>query len=591
MENDYPVLIMAVLVLIFLWYKEIARAEKARLLIRSAAGTGAVTGLVLLFLPLKLKKGQAPRQDTLYLLTAGVTRKPGRDTLFSTTDTALLRQYRKYKINFIPDLSYYLRQHPEINTIHAEGYGLTSTALSAAEGYHFLFRPSALPAGILRAEWSPVIKETERLEIQGTYNSAGGQPVKLVLNGSGTTFDSVMISHQGETSFSMGARPLSTGRTVYQLLVYRGKDTLEQEKIPFQVLASVKPRILILSSFPDFEDKFLKEWLFRQQYEIVLRTRVSKDKFSTEVLNSKGREPEILSGAALQHFDLVIADEEELFRSDAVLAGALRSAVNQGTGMLIRINALQPRSVFSRNLSLAAGDSSAKTVLPLMTGVTGKFSALPAKQLIFIRPGNAEQVLVADAGGRALVSSSLSGKGFLAVSTLPSTYHWMLTGDQSAYAQFWSALIHQLARKTPGPLHWQTVPSVLNPGEESQLYFDYSQEQIPPLMQVGGQQFISVQQQVLPFRWKTTFWPSSAGWQQAGTNQEKQFFYVYQPADWQGKKALERLSSNSARQRRVSREIHQEPPPGSTFIPLSKWWGFLLFILSAAFLWFETKLL
>jgi hypothetical protein len=58
------------------------------------------------------------------------------------------------------------------------------------------------------------------------------------------------------------------------------------KKIPVFVESQATLKVLILSSSPDFENKFLKNWLFENQYVCAVRSAISKNKFSTEFLNS-----------------------------------------------------------------------------------------------------------------------------------------------------------------------------------------------------------------------------------------------------------------------------------------------------------------
>jgi hypothetical protein len=43
----------------------------------------------------------------------------------------------------------------------------------------------------------------------------------------------------------------------------------------------------MLSASPDFESKFLKNWLSENGYAVALRSAISKDKFNSEYINIK----------------------------------------------------------------------------------------------------------------------------------------------------------------------------------------------------------------------------------------------------------------------------------------------------------------
>ncbi|RYD73882.1 MAG: hypothetical protein EOP55_16240, partial [Sphingobacteriales bacterium] len=71
MEFKYAVLILSLLLLIFLLYKEIKRASKARLWWRIFASIIAVGCFALLIIPVKYKSGFKHNANEISLLTKG----------------------------------------------------------------------------------------------------------------------------------------------------------------------------------------------------------------------------------------------------------------------------------------------------------------------------------------------------------------------------------------------------------------------------------------------------------------------------------------------------------------------------------------
>ncbi|MCY1531231.1 hypothetical protein D9M68_664510 [compost metagenome] len=94
----------------------------------------------------------------------------------------------------------------------------------------------------------------------------------------------------------------------------------------------------------------------------------------------------------------------------------------------------------------------------------------------------------------------------------------------------------------------------------------------------------------LPFEWDATFWPSKSGWQAFKLADETIPFYVYEPSDWQSLKQSELLAVNE--QFKQAKQLDNSKLEESTYRrEISKWWFFMLFLLSASFLWFEQRIL
>lgn len=586
-------IIAAALLLLFLVYKEVKRVNRDRLFLRLLAVLLAVGALVCLAIPITYKVQRNTDPHVLRLLSKGADLSGLKDSSYFTTDSSVLLAGGKH-IKYIPDLAYYLQAHQDVNRIQVDGYGLKTEELNGLTGYAFDFHPAPSPEGIISCSWPRTLKQTAPLAVQGVYNNTGEKPVKLILEGLGSKLDSVMVKAHSQDHFSLKGQAQQLGKMTYSLKVFSGTDSLHQENIPFQVIASVKPRLLILSSFPDFEYKFLKNWLYENKYQVVYRTRISKDKFSTDQLNTPAVNAADLNTGMLGKFDLVIADDEELSALNPAAVSSLRTAVSQGLGLLIRMNDVKALSTFAKQFKLyQTADSGAKSFSPVLAGEPVVMKAIPGAPSFYLQPQPAEQSLVRDQAGKVLLSSGLYGNGKLAVSVIASTYHWILSGEAADYARFWSGVIGAVTRKEESVSNWTLAPVLPVIGEQVTINDETNTANGIPVLMVNQKVLSPVQHLSLPFVWRGTFWPEHTGWNELKMEtQPVDYFFVYGHQDWQSLKQQERLLENlnyskksdtTKENKGIQTEMIEKE--------LSGWWFFALFLLSAAYIWFETKML
>jgi len=593
MENNYLIMIAVFALFVFLIYKEVRRANRARLLLRLMAVFLAIAGLTFLFFPLKYTAFKNKEGGKLNLVTDGADFNTLKGQVYYTTDSSVLLNSGPNSLKYIPDLAYYLQQHPDINTVSLYGNGLEPAELKLIKNYNYEFHPAVLPGGILSCSWPGILKQAELLNVQGVYNNTNEQAVKLILEGLGSGLDSVVIPAHAAKPYFLKAPPRQIGKALYTLTVLKGSDTLQQEKIPFQVIESPKIKLLVLSSFPDFEYKFLKNWLFENNYQVVFRTRISKDKFSIDQLNTTALNAETINATVLSKFDGVIADDEELAKSDPMVTASLRSAITQGLGLLIRMHDLKALSQPAQYFKLYTNaDSTAKFFTPILTGEINKLKKLPVNHDLYIQPQAAEQQLVKDQDGKVLLSTRLAGNGKITGAVITSTYHWILAGNTADYATYWSAVIGATVRKTEKSTSWRTLPALPVKGKQTQLIYQ-SAEIAAPQIGLDGAQLNPLQNTIIPYSWESKFWPQHSGWNELKiSSNPTEYLFVYDKTDWKTIKQYQILMENTAFAKKyISKSENNSIKSDEVEKEVSKWWFFALFLISIGYMWFETKLL
>jgi hypothetical protein len=592
MQNLYLYAIPVLLLAVFMVYHEVKRANRKRLFLRILAVLFSAAALLCLIVPLKYNAERITNAKSLNFLTEGViAAKLSADEYF-TSDTEIIKTLGKDRVTYIPDLLYHLATHPEISSVNVYGYGLPEHVLNKLKDIKIIFHPVNLPLGFTDCNWSETLPASEVQRVQGHFNNSSSRPVKVLLEGLGTRLDSVTIPAGKHQSFTLSCTPRQTGRAVYQLQAFAGGERVASEEIPFQVVEQPKTKILVLASFPDFENKFLRNWLLDHKYPALFQTRISKDKFSTEQVNLEGSGSPVLTAATFKNYDLVIADDEEL-ASLGTLHAALQREIEAGLGLLVRLNEAEPLSRFSKMFNIrSTTDTITSSLQPVLSENNQQLKAVPVRQPIYLSASNTQQVLVADPKGKALVNTTLQGNGRVTATAIPATFNWVLNASTADYSNYWSTLIKQTARKTNNEFYWNVEPKMPRVGEQVKINFQ-NESDVMPSIQLSSRNLAVQQHLVLPFYWQSSFRAKGKGWNTFSVASGKeQAVYVHDTSAWSGVKAKEMIITNISfekmqdKKSETAQNLVQKVEKS-----VSKWVIFAIFLVSVGFLWFETKIL
>lgn len=592
MEKQYAYIIAILLVSVFLVYKELKRANSARLFLRLFAVLIAAASLLFLIIPIKYDAVRKGSSRVLNYLTPGATASDLRTEQYYTSDSTVLKVFSKQKVTYIPDLAYYLYEHKDISNLVVYGNGLTPSERKQI-AINITFHAPAVPAGIISCSWPKRLSSSETFSVQGIYNNTSKVRVKLMLQGLGTNLDSITINANKQASFSLQSQPKQIGKAVYQISVLQDTGIVESEELPFQVIERPKVKILVLASFPDFEYKFLRNWLLENRYPAFFRTRVSKDKFSTDQVNLDVKESGAITAATFKKYDLVIADDEELARLGGLTANFSRE-IEAGLGLVVRLNEAKSISSFSKRFQVSGSrDSISRSIKAVITAESKTLKPLPVDQPLFIVANPNQLRLVEDPGGKILTSLAMTGSGRVAATAIATTFNWVLSGANSDYATYWSAVINQTAKKIPENFQWTYGPKFPAVNDQVALTFQSTPEQELPTFRYNGKSLPVQQHMSLPFYWQATFWPAKSGWNTFEVNPGgRQDVFIYKRSGWKALKGYNLIEANKlyAKKPNNYKEV-TEAQVETIEKAVSKWIFVCLFFISMAFLWFETKIL
>lgn len=575
----------------WLVWKEIKRPVRAHLLARLTTSLGAVAALAVMALPVTYTShSSAASAHTILLLTPGYTTgdlNRFKDLPRYTTHASIASG----NITWIPDLPWFLARHPDIGTLQVAGYGLEEAALAAlpAKGIQLKYQAPSLPAGFTAAGWPRQLHRGEWLEVQGTCNAPGKDPVKLFLTGMGTRLDSAIIQPGAPTPFRLRHKPAVSGPLVFELEAFSASQTIAREKLPVQVSSTSYLQVLLLSSSPDFDNKFLGTWLYENQYQVAIRHTISRNKYSVQFLNREALPLQILTPSLLEKMDVVIIDQQAWSDLNAAEKAALRSQVNQGMGLLLQADTTLAANQLPATLPIKKQTGGSIGARPLiLPAVRTTTAPLQPGQWLSIEATRQAQPLVMDNQGTVVASVTLAGAGKLVINTLNNTYSWLLSGNRPDYAQFWSLLLHKAARRAVPSNSWEEITAFPSVGSPVAFTLSTGTRGLP-LVQTPDGQIAMMQKDGLSHTWTGTWWPVKSGWQWIH-EQDSLPLYIYEQQDWAAAKAIASMTINQ-RQAAVSgqspasktgadRKEEKQVPPVIFLV---------VFLACCSYLWWETR--
>jgi len=593
MDKIYIVITLALL-LGFILYKEIGRKNKSNLIFRIAASVFAILSLLFIALPISFNRTISTDNSNIAILLTEGYHQDSLDkwksvSLFST-DIEITKKDKK--VQYIPDIDYFLASRPDYQTLHILGYGLESNEIKSLKTKNLIFHPSALENGVNSISWPGKIHSGEQLLVQGRYNNTTGSEVKLILQGLGTNLDSVIIRKETWNDFELKCIPKHLDKAVYSLLTIVDNDTLSREELPVLVKERETLRVLILASSPDFENKFLKNWLSEQGYRVSIRTTISSAKYSTEFLNSRKNDLNRINTTLLNDFDILIGDMSELSHLSSTENQAVQNQVNNGMGLIIKADAAEPGNGFYRKAFILRESKKVipKTIKLSWEGHSAIKTVLQGGNSIEIIAQYGTQSLVKNASGDILLNSKLSGKGRMLLTIINDSFTWILGNNMEDYSSFWSYILEKAGRKKENVESFaiDNLP-VIN--KKTGIEFQSETGTIPGI-QINKESITFKQHPVMSFLQTGLFWPAHPGWQSIQSESvDTNWFYVFDKNAWNVVKASEKLKNTRIFIKRSEEKITSEKEAIEVYEDtVPSIWFYILFLLCCTYLWLEVKL-
>jgi len=424
--------------------------------------------------------------------------------------------------------------------------------------------------------------------------------------------------------FSFTAYPKVSGLLEYTIKIFNDNNVLlTKETIPLQVALESDVKILVLQSSPSFEIKQLQNWSAENGAKIMIKTKVSQNKYHTRMTNldeytkknktsKNGITPKMLN-----EFDMLIIDGRGFTDLSTVEYQWLNAAIRQGLGMLILadFDLFEKQESLNKqfNIQLKASEHSEPSLAywPNRQGdfITQTDSTIPKAALSIIIQTNQlmnVQRLVESENNQLLVHQNSLVFGNVAISLLKSTHQWVTTGQKNIHSQYWSYLIKSISRNKVVVSQLSQLNSQLNFENHLTKLCIHSSETIKQLKLThkdSSQQHILLLNQLnssdlpklsdsptsLNVVYCGFFWPKQVGWYRVESNNKaNDWVYIESKNQWSAmqqhlkiKATLEKQSRNDLLPIFQSKMSYQE---------INQWIFWWAFFICASLIWLERKL-
>lgn len=351
-------------------------------------------------------------------------------------------------IDAVPDLATALRRHPGTTRIDVRGSGLPWRDHDAARGIEVTFDAADLPPGLAELHVPGHMAAGQRTTVHGRVAGVSGARVEL----RGPTDQRVAIvevDDQGRFTLPLVARAPGTVEFALHVLD-AGDEPIDGATLALRVSEGQATRVLLLAGAPGAELRALRRWAVDAGVALESRIQLSRDV-------SLGRRPDV-EADELAAFDLLMLDERSWRTLDGVQRSAIRDAIRDGLGVLLRIGdvldeedqaSLRTLGFHARNTTLDDPDVRLDMQAPAMPRADpGDGDPRPPRlrrRPLEVEAGNSTALLRSE-DGEPLALWRGEGLGRVALWWLQDTHPLVRQGEDGTHASLWSAVVATLAR-------------------------------------------------------------------------------------------------------------------------------------------------
>ena len=500
----------------------------------------------------------------------------------------------------VPDLGTALRQHPA-STLTLVGAGLAARDRDTVLPAHVQWQAPPSPRGWIALQPPADAAPGARFEVHAQAHGISAGRAEL-LDPADTVVDRADLAADGRVQLSGIAR--APGRSVFHLrLLDAQSHVLDSVPVPQQTLAAAPLRLLVRASAPGPELKYLRRWAT----DAGLRVQVQAD---TGAGLSVGDGAVPLDAAALARSDLLLLDERSLAGLSAGQLAAVRQALRDGLGVLVRSAGAPSASARQRLRDLGLpvqGDGSShaadlpgdgestmlaarrgplgSTTLPSADGEAADRSshsaALPTLEVLALQPTDGSTLLL-DRAGKALGGWRSVGKGRIGLLPVTDSWRWVLAGRDDRHGELWSGVVATLARAQAGADALWSAQAIAWAGERQALCGVQAPLQAFDAKGVGVPLVVDGATASLRC---AGWWPRAAGWQRLQHGEATVWRYVF---DANEAAVLHRQAMIDA----TTLALATATPAGAAAmqpVPGPRWPWWLAFVLCVSLLWWLER--
>lgn len=496
----------------------------------------------------------------------------------------------------VPDLATALRLHPA-SRVTVVGAGLAARDRDTALPADTRWQATPVPTGWVSLQPPADTSPGARFELQARAHGVAAARAEL-LDPAGAVVDRVALPADGRVQLSGVAR--AVGRSVFQLRLLDAQGHVaDTVPVPQQTLAAGPLRLLVRAGAPGAELKYLRRWATDAGIEVHAQADAGAG-----VSLGDGSVP--VDAATLARSDVLLLDERSLAALSAAQLAAVRAALRDGLGVLVRSTGAPSASARQRlgELGLAVrGDAASRSATlpsdgdatlqqarrgPIAAGTLptrdgeeadreSHTAALPVLEYLALQaPGS--HALLQDHQGNAIGGWLAVGKGRIGMLPITDSWRWVLAGRGDRHGEMWSTVMTTLARAQVGSERLWSPQTLAWAGERQPLCGVQA-----PLLSLTHEG-VAVPLRVDPATGDARcagWWPRQAGWHRLQHGDRTHWRYVFDPAQT---RALHQQAVMDATAHRLA-TAEPAPVQVSQRVPGPRWPWWLAFVVCTSLLW------
>ncbi|WP_262691649.1 hypothetical protein [Kordiimonas aestuarii] len=511
-------------------------------------------------------------------------------------------------VNAIPDVSVLPLRETGMGVLKLMGHGLSTRDWRAIPAAVDIEWTPANISGIVDVKWRKSVTIGEPWTVSGRFIAPQHYPENEVYTATlsdqaAQEIQSVPLRSNNHFSFTIRT-PIDGPITYYLTVLDREKNELTRERVAISVTKTNPVKIMIIQSAPSFEVRQLMNWATSHGTELIIRTKISKDQYITQVANR----PSLNDSSELrfERQDFLLMDGRAYMSSSQQERSNLTQAIRHGLGMLLMIDgelvASMPdaRGHLLAQFELQQEESPNDKSTPIIAAFENNYS-LPALPISISGPGT--YPLVTSTEGTHLTVARREGNGVIALTRLRQSNALLTNGDAPAYSHYWAQVMGGIARNEAiprlVPQGTREIPRVLDRLNICALL--KSEAAIvhiaAPNDEAARTSLTLTSDQLGSNRHCALYEPTDTGWHQIQLSGDGNgssdngiwdidYFYVYSDSDWQAVDQSNRQQASLFRLSAPRNPSEKASHRSNLFAPK---WLWVMFVLSAFFLWLERK--
>jgi len=365
---------------------------------------------------------------------------------------------------------------------------------------------------------------------------------------------------------------------------------------PFQVLDRAPLNIFMLNAYPNFESKYLGEWLGKQGHQMLISTKISKNKFNYKRINITGEGPIQFNKNTLNDIELLIIDGTSLANLTEYENKLLQELMKKGLHIFIKYDAgiKTANSFWQNKLNISTDVKVSQAAYTL----NNKSNDMSIDLNFYPNKSNLKSSqLFGSIYNAQILSHNRSSWSRIGISFIEKSHTAILKGNKVAYHWLWSSIINEmLPTKVSTENDWILTDAYPTEGEEFEVAL-ISKEESPKafIENSNGEQkaIILTQDYIIDSRFNAKINSPESGWHYLFTekNKDKKAIYIYGIADNQLQKQQAEKATINALQQSIEKQTFTNDQQADVYTkkPISPIWFWLISIFALSLLWWLEK--